>query len=87
MDVTISEGRTKNGKVARVAVIPATLVSDEGPERMHWRATAIAQDHECSHYRIVGANGSVVASGKAGALATQEQTARLHGDTSDWTRD
>lgn len=82
--VTVTTSKTKSGKTARVAVIPAALVSDQGPERMHWRATAIAQEHECSHYRVVDAGGQRIAAGKAGALPTQEQTARTFGDGSDW---
>lgn len=83
--IEIKVSKTKSGNTARVACIPAALVDSEGPERMHWRATELAQEHECSHYRILSASGQVVAQGKAGALPTQEQTARTHGDGSDWS--
>ena len=85
MQIEVVESKTKSGKVARVAVIPSDLVSTEGLERMHWLATATAQEHGCSHYRVVR-DGQVIAAGKAGALPTQEQTARTHGDGSDWVR-
>ncbi len=85
-NVAVMSSRTKSGKTVQVAVIPAALVSSEGAERMHWRATAVAQKHGCSHYRVVSESGQLVASAKAGALPTQEQTARTHGDGSDWER-
>lgn len=87
MTVTITTSKTKSGKTARVAVIPEALVAGERIDHRHWTATAIAQQHECSHYRIVSEKGQLLAAGKAGALPTQEQTARTHGDGSDWSRD
>ena len=83
---TTTTSKTKSGKTVQVAIIPAALVSSDGPERMHWLATEIAQARGCSHYRVVAAGGQLVASGKAGTLPTQEQTARTHGDGSDWER-
>lgn len=85
-NVTVIERKTKSGKTARVAVIPSELVSNDGPERMHWRASGIAQEHGCSHYRVESVGGQLVAQAQAGALPTQEQTARTHGDGSDWSR-
>jgi hypothetical protein len=86
MDITIATSKTKSGKAVQVAIIPSDLVMGDGPERMHWLATAAAQARGCTHYRVVGSNGQLVATGKAGALPTQEQTARTHGDGSDWSR-
>lgn len=85
-NVNVTTSKTKSGKVARVAVIPEELVNTGGPERMHWLATDIAQENKCSHYRVVSESGQLLASGKAGAQPTQEQTARTHGDGSDWER-
>ena len=85
-DVTVVTSKTKSGKTIRVVVIPAALVTDEGPERMHWRATALAQERGCSHYRVMSEGGQIVGIGKAGAQISQELAARLHGDGSDWER-
>jgi hypothetical protein len=83
--IEIITSKTKGGKSVNVARIPAEMVGSEGPERLHWQAAEIAQKHGCTHYRVVSAAGQLQAQGKAGALPTQEQTARTHGDGSDWS--
>lgn len=85
MGIEIITSKTKSGKAVQVAVIPAEMVGTL--ERMHWDATAIAREKSCAHYRVVDQTGRVISHGKAGALPTQEQTARTTGDGSDWSRD
>lgn len=79
METTTTKSKTKSGKEVNVAIIPDSLVMSEGPERAHWRATEIAQQNNCTHYRVVSSTGAILLIGKAGALPTEAQTARTHG--------
>ena len=84
--VSVIESKTKSGNKVMVAVIPVETFTDQNPERIHWEAVKIAHSLSCTHYRVMR-DGRVYASAKAGALPSQEATARRMGDGSDWSHD
>jgi hypothetical protein len=64
---TTIQSKSKSGKAIQVAVIPESELGGATQERAHWAAVDICRALGCSNYRIVDAQGLVIASNKAGA--------------------
>lgn len=65
--VTTVTSKTKSGKSIQVAVIPVEMTP--GLE-IQYKASEIALAHGCTHYRVVKADGSIYAGGKANSDAS-----------------
>lgn len=64
--VQIITSKTKRGAEIKVAVIPQEMAP--GLE-CHYRASEIAVEHGCTHWRVMTAAGTVYAAGKANSDA------------------